>query len=255
MYENLLQLPQTYKKYHAKHTSLLSMVAYDELALVLDMPTCDRRGCKSGLQAHVTPISMGVDSLDTILSNKNTLTHLIYVNKMDLSSSIKHFQDNVTFVANKYNKPLIVANSNFKEITMSLKLNNGNSMPGTNYAVFTNDAIILASCYPLGISKMYFSGHVNIPCIMGQHPEINKYFYSNEFSSVNNNKERIRKINFIINQDEELIQYIRVCNDRNSSRSLNCSKCRKCIITMLYFYLLGYDETCIKKCLIIKRNQ
>jgi hypothetical protein len=269
LYNNLMQLPNTYKKYHSKHTSLLSMVKYEELNLVLEMPKCNRSSSKKelrreirnknesgtprlnpegkgyvGLRAKITSLSMGVDSLHTILFNKHALSHLIYINNMDLSNTIPHFNKLLQKVSNKYDKKLIIANSNFKQMTMSLKLNNSISMPGTNYAVFTSDAILLASSYPLGLKKMYFSGFgsKNFPCLMGQHSEINKYFNSSEFVCIANEVERVRKINFIVKNDEEIIKHIRVCNDPTTTKCANCSKCRKCITTIMYFYILGYYD-------------
>lgn len=249
LYNNLLNLPSTYKKYHKKHTSMLGMVAIDELNLILDIPTCNRSTNSKGLNANITPISMGIDSLHTILLNKDELSHIIYINNMDLSNKDPKFYDKINIVSNKYNKPLIVANSNFKKVILSLKskestANNIIKLPGINYGVFTSDAILLASCYPLGIKQLYFSGfgNKNFPCLMGQHSEINKYFNSNEFITSNNETERIKKIDFIVKSDETLIKYIRVCNEWPDKKCANCSKCRKCMITMLYFYILGYYE-------------
>lgn len=250
LYHNLLQIPNTYKKYHSKHTSLLSMIKYNEIDLILDLPTCNRSNSNKGLQCNITPISMGIDSLHTILLNKDHLTHLIYVNEMDRSSIIDNFQNSIKYVSNKYNKTLIIADSNFKDLmTWSLLIKDTNiSIPGTNFAVFTSDAILFASCYPLGIKTMYFSGngYKIIPYMVGQHHEINKYYISNEFNCNENHTPRINKINFIMNNDKELIKDMRVCNENNfiynSIQYLNCSKCRKCYLTILYFYMLGYYD-------------
>lgn len=241
LYKNLKELPNTYKKYHSKHTSLMSMIKYEEINLILDIPTSNKK-IKKGLCAKISPVSMGIDSLQNILLNKNELTHLIYINKMDLSNNIDKFNDLINFISNRYNKQLIIANSNFKQMMASLKLNDI-QMPGTNYAVFTSDAMLLASCYPLGIEHVYFSGFgcENFPCLMGQHSDVNKYFNSNEFTSTNNITNRIQKIDFITDKDIDIIKYIRVCNDNLINKKyLNCSKCRKCVVTMFYFYMLGY---------------
>ena len=245
LYNNLLLLPNTYKKYHSKHIGLLSMIKYDEINLILDIPTCNRNNTNYGLNCNITPISMGVDSLHTILLNKNDLTHLIYINNLDNSNFIEDFKKNIKIVSDKYNKNLIIADSNFKKLTISLKLNNSNiSMPGTNYAVFTSDAIQLASSYPLGINTIYLSGFgfKNIPCIMGQHYEINKYFISNEYNIIDNHETRIKKINYIVNNDKQIIKYLHVCNDNTLESLNNCSNCLKCNLTIFYFYMLGYCD-------------
>ena len=244
LYNNLLQLPNTYKKYHSKHTSLLGMLTYEEINLILDIPICNRSNTNYGLHCNITPISMGVDSLHTILLNKNDLTHLIYINNLDRSIFIEDFKKNMKKFSDKYNKNLIIADSNFKQLIFSLKLNNNISMHGTNYAVFTSDAIQLASSYPLGINSIYLSGcgYKNIPCIMGQHNEINKYFISNEYNIIDNEETRIKKINYIINNDNQLIKYLRVCNDNTSGFYINCSNCLKCNLTIFYFFMLGYYD-------------
>src|SRR3990167_9983656 len=39
LYQNLLCLPETYKKYHSQHTELLKHITVDEMILVLNLPT------------------------------------------------------------------------------------------------------------------------------------------------------------------------------------------------------------------------
>jgi hypothetical protein len=238
LYENLLNIPETFKKYHHKHTYLLKMVTREEIKLILDMPTCERSNI---YYKHITPISMGVDSLHTILTNMDKLTHLIYVNKLDLSNKINDFNSIIKNIANKFNKQLIIAKSNIKQIMEDL------CIPGTNYSVFTNDAIILALCYPLGINTIYFSGlGGDVPFLSGQHSELNKYYCGNEFNSIHNDTLRIKKIKYILENDIYLLSTLRVCNDDTSNTNfLNCSNCGKCIYTLTYIYMLGYIEEAI----------
>jgi hypothetical protein len=238
LYENLLKIPETFKKYHHKHTYLLKMITRDEIKLILDMPTINRTNI---YDKHITPISMGVDSLHTILTNMDKLTHLIYINDLDLSNKINKFNKIITNIANKFNKPLIVADSDIKEKLGDL------CIPGTNYSVFTNDAIILALCYPLGINTIYFSGlGGDVPFLSGQHSELNKYYCGNGFNSINNVILRIKKIKYILDNDISLLSTLRVCNNDNSNTNfLNCSNCGKCIYTLTYIYMLGYIEEAI----------
>jgi len=251
LYDNLLKLPETYKKYHHKHTSLLSMIAKNDIKLILDIPTCIRTKINNGLNANITPISMGIDSIHTLISQKSNISHLIYINDLDLSNNIKKFNNLILDISKKYNKPLIIADSNIKQILGSLKIKNTNvSLPGTNYGVFTGDAIMLANCYPLGIKTIYFSGFGgNIPCLMGQHTELNQYYKSNEFDTIQNETMRIKKIKYIIENDISVLNVLRVCNDNISlnepSQILNCTKCGKCTRTLLYIYMLGYYDKAI----------
>ncbi len=242
LYNNLLHVPDTYKKYHHKHTYLLSHISKDELELKLDLPTCNRSDLTETNNVHITPISMGVDSLHTIMTNSDKLTHLIYIVHLDFSDKIKNFQNNMNEIATKYNKKLIIAESNFKQVCGSLKI------PGTNYGVFLGDPILVASCYPLNINTLYLSGFGgNIPCIMGQHSEVNMYFNSNEFSSIQNETLRIKKIKYIIDNEPTFLNKLRVCNDVviNNNNIYNCSKCGKCTRTLAYLYMLGHYDKAI----------
>jgi hypothetical protein len=252
LYDNLLKLPEIYKKYHHKHTSLLSMLVKDKINLVLDLPTCrrPRSNTSNGLNANISPLSMGIDSLHTLITQKDNLTHLIYINDLDLSTKLINFNKLLTNVSTTYNKPLIIANSNIKKILGNLKIKNSTeSLPGINYAVFTGDAMMLANCYPLGINTIYFSGFGgNIPCIMGQHTDLNQYYKSNEFFNVQNETMRIKKIKYIIENDPSLLNVLRVCNDytlNTPSKVLNCTKCGKCTRTLLYLYMLGYYDKAV----------
>jgi hypothetical protein len=238
LYENLLKIPETFKKYHHKHTYLLKMITKEEIKVILDMPTCERTNI---YDKHITPISMGVDSLHTILTEMAKLTHLIYVNNLDLSNKINNFNNIITNIANKFNKPLIIADSDIKQKLSDLCL------PGTNYSVFTNDAIILALCYPLGINTIYFSGlGGDVPFLSGQHSELNRYYCGNGFNNIHNNTLRIKKIKYILENDISLLSTLRVCNDDTSyTNFLNCSNCCKCIYTLTYIYMLGHIDEAI----------
>ena len=247
LYNNLLKIPDVYKKYHGKHTYLLKMLTLDEINLVLHVPTCNRIDTKcTGLNTHITPISMGIDSLHTILTNRDKITHCIYVDKLDNSNTITTFHSTITDYSKKFKKRLIYAESNFKSILTNLELH------GINYGVFLNDPMILASCYPLGIKTIFFSGlGGDIPCLAGQHSEINQYLNSNEFINIHNNTTRIKKIKYIIQHDSSLLYKLRVCNDdidsfkeynTNNPNILNCSVCEKCARTQAYIYMLGYYD-------------
>lgn len=242
LYDNLLNIVDVYKKYSTKH-----FMNKDELELILDMPKIDR--IKNNTNIKITPISLGVDSLHTILSNINDLTHLIHIINLDASSSIKNFNKNIITFCNKYNKKLIFAHSNFKEIFSKLNI------LGTNYGVFTLDIILTASLYALSPECIYFSGFgKDIPCIMAQLNEINKYFKSNEFDSICNDILRIKKIKYILEKEPDINYFLRVCNDTKSDYKItkiidngniyysgvfNCGKCGKCTRTYTYLYMLN----------------
>ena len=249
LYQNLLNIPAIYKKYHHMHTYLLSHIAKDEISLILDLPICDRIPVSNNI--NITSISLGVDSLYTLLKQKDDLSHLIYIRNLDASHIINVFRYNLKYVANKYKKTLVIANSNFKQILGSLKLY------GTNYGVFTGDGIFTASVYPLTPNKVIFNGfgtENSFPCLMCQHSDINKYFKSNMFTSENVDKIRLKKIKYIADNDSSFLQILRVCNNnflppkttrimtddgRYYAGIFNCTDCGKCNRTLAYLCMLN----------------
>ena len=255
LFNNLKKLPNCYKKYKVKHTSLLKDFTEENMNFVLELPTVNRRNYSSCLNTNVTPISMGIDSLHTILTNKKVLNNIIYISGLDLSNHDKNICEKIVNISKICNTPLIISISDFKQKMSKLKLN------GTNYGVFTTNAIILASCYPLGINSLFFSGagHDTFPCLSGEHFEYLQYYNSNEYTLVHNNAIRIKKINYIIQNKKELTPYIRVCNEFPTNEYSNCGKCGKCLVTMLYMFMLGnYNELSkifpLKDDTIIKEN-
>lgn len=238
LYENLLNIENTYKKYHHKHVYSLRNIKKEDMKLILDLPTCNR---ENNNDIVITPISMGIDSLHTIIDNINSITHLIYITEMDISFWIRNFFNLVISTAYHFKKNVIFAESNFKKIFSNIKLD------GSNYGIFLGDSVLLASCYPLGIKTVIYSGYGgDIPCLIGQHSEFNRYYTSNEFNSIQNETLRILKIKEIVEKEPLLLPNIRVCNEDTSvSSSLNCSKCSKCAETMVYFYMLGYKNNAL----------
>lgn len=255
LYDNLLNIVDVYKKYHHKHF-ILNNITIDDLELILDMPKINRT--KNNTNIKIAPISLGVDSLYTMLFNIDNITHLIHIINLDASWNIKNFNNNIITFCKKYNKKLIIAQSNFKEIFSKLK---NLKISGTDYGVFTSDIILTASLYALSPECIYYSGFgKDIPCIMAQLNEINKYFKGNEFNSICKDILRIKKIKYILQKDSDIYYFLRVCNDdleratlNNISKIINngnmyytgifnCGKCGKCTRTYTYLYMLNYHD-------------
>ena len=252
LYNNLMNIPAIYKKYHHIHTDLLGHILKEDLTLILDMPLCDR--VPNNNNTNITSISLGVDSLYTILKQKDEISHLLYIRNLDASHLINVFTDNLRYVATKYKKELVIANSNFKEILDSLKLY------GTNYGVFTGDGIFMASVYPLSPNNIIFNGfgtENSFPCLMCQHSDINQYFNSNEFHSQHVDTIRLKKIKYIVENDKTFLQILRVCNNNihppKTMRMVtpegvyyagifNCTYCGKCNRTLAYLCMLNKYE-------------
>ncbi len=236
LYENLQNIVKLYKKYHHKHTYLLSHITKDELNLVLDLPIVDRQKNNSGIKT--SSITLGIDSTYTVLKHPE-ITHLLYINALDNSCYVTNFMDNIYDFATKYNKKLIYVKSNFKKVMASL------AVPGINYGVFTNDPIIFASVYPLNIDTHYFNGFGgDLPCIMGQNSILDKSMESNNVTIFLELTPRICKLKYILEKDITLINKLRYCNkyEIDNDSFINCTVCGKCARTLTYFYMLDYYD-------------
>jgi len=243
LYDNLLNIPFVYRKFYNQNANQLGNLQKERISLKLDLPKIVR---DSSYRKNITPISLGVDSMHTIDVNKKDLTHLIYINHFDTSTNIKIFPQLVELIALKYKKELIIAESNFLSVLNSLKL------PGTNFHIFLSDAILFASCYPLGIKNLYFSGFGgDIPCLISQNSEVTQFFNSNVTKIVQNQTLRIKKLKYLA-ENTLAMTTLRVCNEDYISKNkgiLNCSKCKKCSRTLVYLYMLGRinDATTFEK--------
>ncbi len=238
LYDNLQNIVNLYKKYHHKHTYLLSHITKDELNLVLDLPIVQRDKCNSGIKT--SSFSMGIDSVHTILKHSE-ITHIVYIEDLDIAYHVKNFKKILVEFANKYNKTLINVKTNFKKIFACIR-----DIPGTNYAVFLNDPMIFALIYPLQVEAHYFNGMGGeIPCIMGQNSVLDKSMEGNNLDIYIDLTPRICKLKYILEKDITLLNKLRYCNEflkKNNGIIINCMNCGKCLRTLLYFYMLGYYD-------------
>ena len=210
------------------------------MILVLNLPTINRSNTNQ-CSNHVISFTFGVDSTYNLCQNYDQITHAVYIREMDHSSKIENFESNlIDFVTSMKIQP-IVLETNFKyEFQHSIKLT------GTNFAVFTSDAMVLATVYPLGIGLIYFNGFgINhpterFPCLMGQHYDLVKYYHSNEFQGQYVDCYRIDKLKYIWENCPELIPKLRFCGELTKNH-LNCYKCGKCMKTVAYMKMLGID--------------
>jgi hypothetical protein len=248
LYDNLIKLPITYKFYHDNRPYIVGEIKKEDIKLELIMPTCDRN--KNNTNMVISCISLGVDSIYNVMTKKDHITHLMYICNLDTSSTIENFLYNINFFAKRYHKKLIIVNSNFRQILVSLKLNASGIM-------FTGDSLQLASMYPLNMNTIIFNGSgtegsYDYPSLHPQHAHLNKYYNSNEFNTINNDTCRIKKLKYITSNDIFLLNILRVCTSNTVCKTkkvhignnsyykgdINCMKCFKCNITFAYLYML-----------------
>lgn len=253
LYDNLMQLPNVYKKYHSVNNYLIGLIDKEKLQLNMDIPKVKRNPTRNGKIMSV--VSLGIDSTYAILK-RSDITHIVYIDKLDTSSTIRYFTKNVEYFAGLVNKQLIMIDSNFKKIFSLLKIK------GTNYAVFMTDIIIFATLYALNPQTVVFNGtgyegKNYIPCFYGQHNEVNYLINSNELNTEIVDVIRVKKIKYILQSRPELLNILRVCNDYDGSKNIkkkqrgkniyyygtiNCTECEKCSKTLAYITMLGYYD-------------
>jgi len=166
-------------------------------------------------------------------------------------------ETNLEYASAVLQKPIQYIKTNFKTLMGKLPLK------GTNYGVFTGDGVFVAAVYPLFPRNIIFNGfgcENNFPCLSGQHPEINQYFKSGEFTSVNVDTARIKKIKYLLENKSQLLNVLKVCNNMLAPKKktritdsdgsyyealVNCSECGKCEKTLLYIWMLGFYKNAI----------
>ena len=253
LYDNLMQLPAIYKKYHCRHT-LMSHIRVDDIALRLHVPRCARAKASG---PSVTSLSLGVDSIYTVLKRSADVDTTVHIRGFD--GPMESFAEtNLEYASTVLKKPIQYIKTNIKRLMGKLPLK------GTNYGVFTGDGIFVAAVYPLCPRTIIFNGFGcdnsdSFPCLSGQHPEINQYFKSGEFASENVDTARAKKIKHIV-ENTPLLNVLKVCTRMYEpvmmtrvtdgygtyyEAVVNCSECGKCEKTLLYIWMLGLYKSAI----------
>ena len=110
LYNNLMKIPDVYKKYHPVHTSLMSHLTKEEICLDLQIPVCERPARQN---CSVTSMSLGVDSLCTILQKAATIDTTIHIRGLD--GPLEPFAEaNVQYAGRVLGVPIQFIKSNFK---------------------------------------------------------------------------------------------------------------------------------------------
>lgn len=235
LYNNLYKIPLLYQKYYEKHPCLLGkIIKKEDIILKLDLPVIERVVINNN--NGISTLSLGIDSTYNLFKNNEFITHLLYVNTLDFSNSIPKLHNSLKYISRKYKKQLIIAESNVKEVVLKMNLN------GTNYGVFTSHGILMMHFYPLNMKNIYFNGTSYTPFLNGESVELTNCFFSNEYNISIPNLLRIDKLKYILEYDDDILNYLRVCNNTYDGKNINCSKCVKCKRTILFLYILGYYD-------------
>ncbi len=175
--------------------------------------------------------SAGVDSFYTYLKNKKTITDLIFVHGFDIpltnNSLFKKMKNINTRIAIEEKVNLITVTTNIAEI-VEKKLVWDFAHGGALAAV----ALFLGS----GLKTAFISGAVRSDMLFpyGTHPALDKYWSTENTSieHVGTEYNRLEKIMNKVSKSPLALRYLHVCT-QNIKGEYNCSKCYKCLITML----------------------
>lgn len=177
--------------------------------------------------------SGGADGSYTFLAHKKEITHLVFVEGVDIQLDNSELLNQVVETNSKYakskGKEFVRIRSNIRKYITDFGLS----------WVIGNGAGLSCIAHALAFNKMYFAGSHSALGLFpwGSHPMIDPWFGSELVEIIHDGvavkrTEKIKKIS----EDPETLNILRVCWQDSG---YNCGKCEKCLRTMLTLRLLG----------------
>ncbi len=182
-----------------------------------------------------TFFTAGVDSFYTYLKHakgSKKITHFILVHGFDIPLSNKSFFNKVKSTVEK------VATEE-KINAIFLETNIGEIVEKRLLWEFSHGGALAAVALFLrnNIKTVLISGAVKNDQLFpyGTHPELDKLWSTEKMSikSVGGEYDRLGKINAVVSKSPLALKYLRVCA-QNLKGKYNCSRCFKCLMTMMY---------------------
>lgn len=177
----------------------------------------------------------GVDSFYTYLKHKQTkkpINHLIIVHGFDIPLTNESFFKQVAKTVQEVAKK--------EKITpVFLKTNLGEIIERKLVWDFAHGGALAAVAYFLrgGLQQLYIPGAVRDDQLFpyGTHPDLDKLWSTKTMNVQSDGGEydRIQKVMSSIAHSPFALKYVRVCT-QNIKGKYNCSRCYKCLITMIY---------------------
>lgn len=179
----------------------------------------------------------GVDSFYTLLKHNSEIDKIIYVHGFDLWLHEAGFREMVSKrinqIAKELNKEIIEVETNILDFSNKIC-----DWAGQYYGSALSSVAILLSKV---IGKIYIASSLNTDVLYprGSHPSLDYLWGTNEIKIIHDGCEstRLKKVKEI-SKSEIAMRHLRVCLDRRHGL-YNCSKCEKCIRTMLSLYIAG----------------
>jgi hypothetical protein len=176
--------------------------------------------------------SGGVDSFYTYLKHKKEINDFILVHGFDIPLNAPAFFSEVKNVTQEISREanvnLITVKTNIRDIVerkLIWDFTHGGAMAAVGFFLRKN------------IQKLYIAGAVRKDELFpyGTHPDLDKLWSTEYLSIAHDGTEynRFEKIINVISKSNLAFKYLRVC-PQNIKGKYNCSKCFKCLITMIY---------------------
>ncbi|MGH7203719.1 MAG: hypothetical protein ACREHC_04730 [Candidatus Levyibacteriota bacterium] len=176
----------------------------------------------------------GVDSFYTYLKHKtqkDKINHLVLVHGFDIPLSNKSF-------FNQVKKTVETVAKKEKVKAIFIETNIGELMEQRLVWEFSHGGALAAVVLLLrgGLKQLFIAGAVRNDQLFpyGTHPHLDKLWSTETLAVVSDGGEgdRLDKIVKIVSKSPLALQYLRVCA-QNIRGKYNCSRCYKCLITML----------------------
>lgn len=179
----------------------------------------------------------GVDSFYTLLKHKEEITTIVYVHGFDLWLHETEFREmtanRIREIAKQFGKELIEVETNL--LYFSHKICDWASQ--YYGSALASVALLLSNT----IGKIYIASSLNTEVLYprGSHPDLDHLWNTEEIEIIHDGCEstRLNKVK-VISKNEIALNNLRVCLDRRWGL-YNCSKCEKCVRTMLSLYISG----------------
>ncbi len=185
--------------------------------------------------------SGGVDSFDTLLANRDQLTHLIFVHGFDLDLSETGLRERASLaaraVAGRFGLRLLEVRTDLRRLLepeLTWPMSHGVALA----------AVALAAQAEVGrvLIPASYSHASMFP--WGSHPLLDPLWSTEGLEIVHDGFERERNEKIArIASDETALAYLRVCWE-NRGGAYNCGRCEKCVRTMIGLAAAGALERC-----------
>lgn len=188
-----------------------------------------KRGTKKA-----TFFSCGIDSFDTLLRNIESIDVLVYVEGYDVwpheTDYLQLMRQKISDVARIYNKEIIFIESNLHYVTDDI----------IEWGKFYHGAALAAAAHflPRSIGKVLIPSTFSYDALFrwGSHPVLDELWSGAGLEIIHEGAHLTRPkkiVNIYCSKDVTPNEYVRVCTASRSLGIYNCSKCEKCIRTMI----------------------